>query len=350
MRSDFSIKNLLSMESGSTDLVPFPFKKYDILISIYESMRNIMKVSKTLILAITVSCFSFSCTNINLADMNQQKQTTITKIDDFSSFGVSSNSLIKVNPFTIQHNSKKIRLNKSPELIISDIKLADTNQSIMSENSTEPPAFISSKLSGKDIEIVVTGTFKALRKLKLSQTTFTLEPPMIHQSFAYNDNDPKVRLLLNDACLFTITSISETEIRATLNTRSILDLYLLGKSHKVTLVAFDYFTDTLIKVDEPEETDVKLFPQIDNVEVIKDNKNIPQFVKLTGKNFMLNPKFSYSTIDKKFVLGYLTNILALDESDKHEALIHIPEPKKFNLSIKHTLIYSTPFGTAFKEF
>ncbi|MEK7434428.1 MAG: hypothetical protein AABZ74_14955, partial [Cyanobacteriota bacterium] len=73
----------------------------------------------------------------------------------------------------------------------------------------------------------------------------------------------------------------------------------------------------------------------------------PVNLKLTGSNFMMYYRFSYSTIDNFFIFGHQTNILS---NGTFETIVHIPNPEKFDMSKKHTINYSTPFGTTFKEF
>ena len=70
-------------------------------------------------------------------------------------------------------------------------------------------------------------------------------------------------------------------------------------------------------------------------------------IKVSGKNYMLYPKFSYAQIDGKFGFGHQTNIMT---DGSYETIIHIPEPDKFSKVNNHTVIYSTPFGTTFKNF
>ncbi|MFN8670753.1 MAG: hypothetical protein U0457_01560 [Candidatus Sericytochromatia bacterium] len=191
----------------------------------------------------------------------------------------------------------------------------------------------------KEVELTLKGVFKTWKPIRLKDMTFRYENGLYQQSII--GNRPMVRVLWNDSIIFTPISVSENEIKVKLNTKYILEGYLKG-NHKLTLEARKYFTDTLIKVGEPEPVS-NLMPKITKVEVLKDKKNL----KLTGSNFMMYYRFSNSFIDGVSCFGHQTNILT---DGTFETIVHIPNPEKFDLSKKHTISYSTPFGFTFKEF
>lgn len=83
------------------------------------------------------------------------------------------------------------------------------------------------------------------------------------------------------------------------------------------------------------------------IEVLNDEDGKPVNLKLTGKNFMLFYKFSFSLIDGEFGFGHSTNVL---NDGVWETIVHIPDPKKFSQNTEHSISYSTPFGTEFKRF
>ncbi|MFN8673708.1 MAG: hypothetical protein U0457_16730 [Candidatus Sericytochromatia bacterium] len=195
----------------------------------------------------------------------------------------------------------------------------------------------------KDVELTLKGVFKTWKPIRLKDMTFRYENGLYQQSIV--GNRPMVRVLLDDSIIFTPISVSENEIKVKLNTKYILEGYLKG-NHKLTLEARKYFTDTLIKVGDPEPVS-NLMPKITKVEVLKDKKNKPVNLRLTGSNFMMYYRFSYSTIDGVFGFGHQTNILT---DGTFETIVHIPKPELFDLSKKHTISYATPFGVTFKEF
>lgn len=140
---------------------------------------------------------------------------------------------------------------------------------------------------------------------------------------------------------------SESAITVSIDTKNIPEFYLKGL-HKLTVVGGNYFSDTLVKVRDPEVPEnLNLSPRIDKVEVLYDEDGKPANLKLTGKNFMMYYRYSYSQVDGVFGFGHLSNILS---GDVWETVVHLPNPKTFKPSDKHTIMYTTPFGVAFKSF
>lgn len=306
-----------------------------------------MKRWLLLVLLINTSC---SSPNNNYTQEKESiSSNTIVKLDKLNSLNkLESSNFIEVYPFQISGKEKKdwYKIKKTPEIIINDVLLTDLNKSILSEGK-QPESSISSDYNGKDVFITIKGIFKSKNGFNLDNSLFTLEPPLIAQSFV--GNDPKLRILLDDAIMLTPVSISETEIKAKINTKNIPDLYLIG-SHKLSIYLGNYFTDTLISITEPEEKQIDLKPKISSIEILKDKKNNPINIKIQGKNFMLFPKFSYSTIDSEFGFGYQSEIESGENGDNWITIIHIPNPTLFKNKNSHLLIYSTPFGTTFKTF
>lgn len=264
----------------------------------------------------------------------------ITSIVDIKKLPVkqSVNSTFQVNKAMIE----LLKIKKSPELIINDVISED--KSVYAEDK-DPQYSIVPSYSGREVILKINGVFKPLKKINYDEAVFTYETPIINQTFSYDDNTPKFRILIDDAHLLYPQSISENEIIVKFNTRSIPDFYLKGL-HKLSVINNKFATDTLIKVGQPKEH-IDLKPVITSAEIIRNTDNKPAFIKLTGKNFMLYPKFSYCTIDGTFGFGYQTNILSQDESDTWETLIHIPNPNDFEKLEEHIIYYQTPFGDAF---
>ncbi|MEK7433792.1 MAG: hypothetical protein AABZ74_11715, partial [Cyanobacteriota bacterium] len=164
------------------------------------------------------------------------------------------------------------------------------------------------------------------------------------------------------------------------------DFYLKGL-HKISILdEDDKRTDAKIRIGDPEIPKVSLSPSIEEVKIIKVKdifydkdskewafnvaheddgkdkledflktwKNLPNTginLKIKGKNFMMFYKFAYSKIDGKFGFCHSTAI-SKDANGNvvWEAIIHIPDIKDFNTKTKHTISYSTPFGTAIRSF
>ena len=225
-----------------------------------------------------------------------------------------------------------------PTLKIDDVLL--DNKSILKTGTNEIKGDFS---KDKNIDLTIKGKFRTWKPIRQKDMIFSYQTGLYQQSIV--GNRPVVRVLLDDSIIFSYLSANENEIKVRLNSKYIPEFYLKGL-HKLTLEARKYFTDTLIKVGEPEPV-ANLFPKITKIEVLKDKKNKPVNLKLTGSNFMMYYRFSHSTIDGVSVFGHQTNILS---DGTFESIVHIPSPEKFDMSKKHTINYATPFGVTFKEF
>ncbi|MEZ0369307.1 MAG: hypothetical protein ACAI44_09505, partial [Candidatus Sericytochromatia bacterium] len=169
---------------------------------------------------------------------------------------------------------------RAPELLISDVRLTETGVSVMGKDA---PGSIEPDFAGKDIGLTLKGTFRDNKKdLQFKNFLFTLEPPLLQQTFV--GNEPKDRVLLDDSILLEPVSVTGTEIKVVLHSEGIPDLYLKGL-HKLSVEhgngAPVWYTDGLIQVGEPEPvTDLK--PRIDAVEVMRDEKGKPLHIRCTG--------------------------------------------------------------------
>lgn len=86
---------------------------------------------------------------------------------------------------------------RTPELLISDVVLTETGVSIFGKGSA---GSIAPDFAGKNIAITLKGTFKDNKKdLQLKSFRFTLEPPLVQQTFI--GKEPKDRVLLDDSIL-----------------------------------------------------------------------------------------------------------------------------------------------------
>jgi hypothetical protein len=232
---------------------------------------------------------------------------------------------------------------RSPELLITDILLTETGEKVMGPDA---PAALTPDYAGAEIRLTLKGQFEKRNEkaFKLKDFLFQLESPLVQQSFI--GNEPQARVLLDDSILLQVESVTATEIKARLNTKLLPDLYLKG-NHRLSVELNRWYTDALLNVGEPVSVDVSsLQPQIASVEVLRE-RGKPLHIKLTGRGFMVFPKFSYATIDGEFGFGYQTEVAA---DGSAETVVHIPDPQSFDLNPKHTVIYATPFGVAFKEF
>ncbi|MBT9548354.1 MAG: hypothetical protein IV090_23380 [Candidatus Sericytochromatia bacterium] len=235
------------------------------------------------------------------------------------------------------------RCERTPELLITDILLTETGEKVMGPNA---PAALRPDYAGTEIRLTIQGQFEKRNEkaFKLKEFLFQLEPPLVQQSFV--GNEPQARVLLDDSILLQVESVTATEIKARLNTKLLPDLYLKG-NHRLSIELNRWYTDALLNVGEPAPVELSaLQPQIESVEVLRE-RGKPMHIKLTGKGFMVFPKFSYATIDGEFGFGYQTEVTA---DGAAETVVHIPDPASFDLNPRHTVIYATPFGVTFKEF
>lgn len=232
---------------------------------------------------------------------------------------------------------------RSPELLIADVQLTDTGTSVLGKGA---PGSIVPDYAGKEVRLTLKGTFKDNRQaLKLRNFRFTLEPPLVQQTFTFEGEEPQSRVLLNDSVLLEPVAVSANEIQVVLQTRQLLDLYLRGL-HKITVEHGKWYTDALIQVGEPVPTTVDLKPRIETAEVLRD-RGKPLHVRLEGDGFLVFPKLIYATVDGAFGFSYQTEIL---QEGASSLVVHIPDPAAFARQSSHTVMVATPFGVAFKNF
>ncbi|MBC7475873.1 MAG: hypothetical protein H7263_16445 [Candidatus Sericytochromatia bacterium] len=233
--------------------------------------------------------------------------------------------------------------NEKPIIRIDDVILTDSGKSIVGKNSTDS---IKPNYNSKNINLTLNGLFKTNPKLEMKNMAWTYEAGLIQESFL--NNKPKLRVLIDNVILGSVLSTSQTSINLRWDSKFVGDFYLKGL-HKLTFIAGNYFSDVLINIGTPEIPDnINLTPSIDNVTIINDKKGLPINLKLTGKNFMIYPKFSYSTIDNQgFGFGNYTSV---SSDGIFETIIAIPDPKLFAKTTSHTVSYSSPFGYIYKLF
>ena len=239
---------------------------------------------------------------------------------------------------------------RTPELLITDIVLTATGESIMGPSAVTG---LRPDYAGTDIGLTLKGQFEKRndKEFKLKDFLFQLESPLVQQSFI--GKEPQARVLLDDSILLQVESVTKTEIKVRLNTQLLPDLYLKG-NHRLSIELDRWYTDALLNVGEPAPVEVSaLQPRIDSVEVLRDDRGKPLHVRLKGKGFMVFPKFSYTTFSTpgdetgEFGFGFQTEVNA---DGGAETVVHIPDPNSFDLNPSHTVIYASPFGVAFKEF
>lgn len=222
----------------------------------------------------------------------------------------------------------------TPVFYIQDVLL--NNRSIVSSSEK-----FTSDYEGKQADLIINGNFGIVNTLDFA---FTKPNELLHQTFL--DGLPLSRVILNDSLLLEVVEANSHRLHVRLDSTYVPDLYLIGV-HKLSLEHAGYYADTLIQVGEPLGSS-DLLPRIDHVEVLTNEEGQPVRLKLTGKNFMLFPKFSYSTVDGVFAFGHQTQIFT---SGVWDTVVYIPDPAAFiSQGVEHEVRYATPFGLVVKTF
>lgn len=241
----------------------------------------------------------------------------------------------KAKKWYLQNRLRHSNWRQSPELVLQDVILADSQISIL---GSEAFAEIHPDFQGHFENLVLRGVFKNRGgALPINDFLFSFEPHLLQQTFI--GKAPQARILLDQSVLLQVVSSNENEIIARLDTTAVPDFYLKGL-HRISVEYGNYYTDGLIKIGEPVETD-NLSPIIERSEVVYENNKKPRFIRLYGKHFMVNPKFSYALVDGEFAFGFQTDVL---DNGSAETLIHIPDPRQFDIASQHEIMYATPFG------
>lgn len=234
------------------------------------------------------------------------------------------------------------------DFYITDVLLASTGESV--QYATAPAKITPKFHEDHPIQLTIKGLFKAPEVgLTLDHMLFTLSPGILHQT-TLPLSPPAIKVLLNDSLLLTPLAIqdtaNETTLTVQLNTQYLPDTYLQGMHHLSVSVG-QKLASTLIKVGAPDLSAAipNLQPVVDTVTVIRGNNTLD--LKLVGKNFFIQPKFTYAQIDGEFGFGQATVIY---QDGKYETLINVPNPAAFSLRTQHSLSYITPYGIALKDF
>lgn len=230
----------------------------------------------------------------------------------------------------------------------ADVRLHNSGLSIVGKDA---PGEIQPNFAGKDILIDIVGQFgNAFLKDDgiPEQMLFTLEKPI--ESLTWIGKEPQTRVLIDKSLILEPVDIQPTQMTFKFNTFKKPDFFLKGLHH-LELHHKQYFTDKLIMIGSPvegEEPTESLSPIINEVKILEDQNGLPINIELTGRNFMLYPKFSYSTMDGIFGFGHSTTIF---EDGTSKSIVHIPDPEAFALMPEnHTMVYSSPFGSYFTSY
>lgn len=156
----------------------------------------------------------------------------------------------------------------------------------------------------------------------------------------YLDNDIETNTL----------SVSNNRIEASFNTANIPDLYLVGSSHTLTLDLPGQTLKVEIRVGAPDVT-VPLAPQIQQIEVVRDEFDEVEYLQIKGTNLMYNPNFAQVKVNQE-VVSIIQAGLEENEQEQEEFIMLIDPPQNSELTknTKYSFSYTTPFGVAFQEF
>lgn len=272
-----------------------------------------------------------------LSSINQQS----------SGGGGGSNSSIRATSESFSNESNLSTTKETPqpnhELTISDIFLTETGESIASDSTGD--ASLIPSFDGKTLSITITGNFKTAPKTTLDNMQFINEPGLIHQSVV--TNEIPIMILLNDVILWKPVEASETRIVAELDSKGLVDLYLKGSSHVISVVGGKLLAKKRIRVGEPE-VKISLNPTIESIEVLLDENQQPENLLIKGKNLMSNYRFAFYQVNGKPVFGHSTNVLEDNNELMWETVVHLPTDFENNTNNEFVMV--TPFGLDIKNF
>lgn len=149
-----------------------------------------------------------------------------------------------------------------------------------------------------------------------------------------------VSVLLDNRIAFNLIDSSNYVLKFQLETQNIPDLYLEG-AHRIKVTVGNEVIEDQVLVGVPI-TQVSLFPQISEAEIITQGNQ--KVLRVSGKHLMLNPRFSQAKID-----GTIVPVLQVTR-EANQSVMQISLPAGFDENTSHQLVYSSPFGVAFKSF
>ena len=326
---------------------------------------NIRRLFSFSVLSLSLVGCALSPGQSSLESLSPPTETTLNLSEELSSSDISDFLIQRLNnnqkdfadrfrsavkKIVKQHDKwysykRKDYFTRAPELNIQDVRIKD-GDSIMGSTAVSA---ITPEFSGRRVELTLLGNFTQNRKaLTLDNFVFAYDSPLIQETLI--EDSPKSRILLDDSILLQVISVEKDRIQVVLENKGLPDLYLKGL-HKLSIEHEKYFTDTLIQVGEPQEKSVNLQPRIISAETLRNQAGVPLHIRLTGTNFMAQPKFSYFTIDGEFGFGFQTQVFAQSSGEMTwETVVHIPNPETFDNTSQHLIAYASPFGTAIYEF
>ncbi|MFN8674114.1 MAG: hypothetical protein U0457_18790 [Candidatus Sericytochromatia bacterium] len=230
---------------------------------------------------------------------------------------------------------------KHPDVVIDKIVLSESNKQIDDKGVD----FITPDFSGKKVNITFFGKFE-IEDFKPDEFFYINEANLLHLSYAGEDK-PETKFLLDNAILLKPISSSKNYITVSIDTKYIPDFYLRG-FHKISAITDKKkITSSLIRVGEGVKPNTTLTPEISKIELLKHDASKIVGLKLTGKNFMLTPNFTYVKVDGSLYPIYQTDILS---DGVYETVVNLSSKQDFNLTSKHDIEYYSPFGMVYTEF
>ncbi|MFN8671113.1 MAG: hypothetical protein U0457_03405 [Candidatus Sericytochromatia bacterium] len=308
------------------------------------------KVKDTILLI--SSLFLFSCSISNNLDLknNYDKSYINFKFSEKKSFVIKNSKKEDFKAESVEKflEDKKhfikseefFKKEKHPDVVIDKIVLSESNKQIDDKGVD----FITPDFSGKKVNISIFGKFDN-DDFKTNDFFYINEPNLLQLSYAGEDK-PETKVLI-DSILLQPISFSKNYITLSIDTKYIPDFYLRG-FHKISVITDKKkVTTSLIRVGEGVKPSVTLTPEIQKIEMLKHDESKIIGLKLTGKNFMLTPNFTYVKVDGSLYPIYQTDILS---NGVYETVVNLSSKQDFNLTSKHDIEYYTPFGMFYTEF
>lgn len=233
---------------------------------------------------------------------------------------------------------------KISAFVITDVILVSTGKSLSSNSSEEALKPVFEKTN--NLELSIKGSFNA-SELNLDRLKFTYIPGLLHLSLG--ETELPYRITLNESILLTPVYVSPQEIRVVLNTEAITDLFLNGYQ-TLQVVANSEVAKKQIRVESTQQPSISLSPSIQKVEIITETS--PAQLKITGKNFPIQPNLNYLEVNGKSLRPMQTAVREIDGQLvwEHWATFDEQDINSLPENEKYALFYSSPFGVSISEF
>ncbi|MFN8577788.1 MAG: hypothetical protein U0354_13100 [Candidatus Sericytochromatia bacterium] len=229
---------------------------------------------------------------------------------------------------------------------IDKVKISENNKQV-DNNGTE--SIIPDYSNSKKINLTIDGNFP--EDFDKNKFFFRNDTNLLHLSYV-GESNLKTVVLIDDSIVLNPISASNKYINVSIDTKNVPDFYLKGL-HKIKVINENKSVSSMVRFGDPIKPNDSLTPQISKIELLKkeDDDEIKVIgLKLTGKNFMINPQFYYTKVDGVFCKGYQTDVVKTSGGDIFETIIDLSKQSNFLSKSNHVIEFYTPFGMIYSEF